>query len=364
MRPRICILASQYFAWGKYGGFGSMARKLAESLAAAGFAVEVVVPRRPGQEASRRLGGVDVHSFRPSRPGEAYRLLRRSAADVFHSQDPSLLTWLAERAHPRRAHLVTCRDPRDLRDWWIEFLFASRRRRLWTPFNWLTESSLLVGRAVRAADAVYCPADFLLAKVQRLFRPAAAPRFLPNLIDVPATPPAKSMPPTCVWVARWDRRKRPEKFLELADRFPRLRFVAVGEGEDADYDRALRRRYAGRDNLEMPGFVDRFAGDGRLDATLARAWVHVNTAAREGLPLTFLEAAAQGCAILSAVDPDGFARRFGARAEDGDFGAALERLLADDPLAKGRAAHAHVRSTCETSIALAAHVAEYERHAA
>ena len=31
-KPHVCILTSQYFNWGKYGGFGSMSRKLAEGL--------------------------------------------------------------------------------------------------------------------------------------------------------------------------------------------------------------------------------------------------------------------------------------------------------------------------------------------
>jgi hypothetical protein len=37
IKPHICILASQYFGWGAYSGFGSMPRKLAGGLAALGF---------------------------------------------------------------------------------------------------------------------------------------------------------------------------------------------------------------------------------------------------------------------------------------------------------------------------------------
>jgi glycosyltransferase involved in cell wall biosynthesis len=53
----------------------------------------------------------------------------------------------------------------------------------------------------------------------------------------------------------------------------------------------------------------------------------VNTSAREGLPNVFVEAAAHGCAILSALDPDKFASRFGHHAIDGDFAGGLESLL-------------------------------------
>lgn len=362
MPPRVCILASQYFAWGKYGGFGSMSRKLATSLAAAGVSVEVIVPRRGAQRPVETVDGVRVSSFDPLRLDEAWRLLRASNAEVFHSQDPTVVTWLAQRAQPHRAHLITCRDPRERSDWWVELRHASWRRRLLTPMNYLTESGLLVRRAVRRADGVYCPAHFLVEKVTRLYRPHAPVAYLPNLVDVPAAPPEKREPPTIAFVARWDRRKRPEIFLDLPRRFPGCRFVAVGVGEDREYDERLRRRHAGVANLEMPGFIDRF-GDAGLDALLARSWILVNTAAREGLPLSFLEAAAQGCAILSAVDPDGFASRFGVRVRDDGFAMALARLLAGDPIAKGREAHRHVRESCETSHALRAHLEEYERHA-
>ena len=362
MPPRVCILASQYFAWGKYGGFGSMSRKLATSLAAAGVQVEVIVPRRGGQRPVEVVDGVTVFSFDPLRLDEAWRLLRASGAEVFHSQDPTVVTWLAQRAQPRRAHLVSCVDPRDQRDWWVEFRYASLRRRLLTPLNYLTESGLLVRRAVQRADAVYCPAHFLVEKVTRLFQPRGGVAYLPYLIDAPPSAPPKHGPPSLAFVARWDRRKRPEVFLDLARRFPSCRFVAVGEGEDRRYDEALRRSHADVANLEMPGFVDRFGGES-LSALLARSWILVNTAAREGLPLTFLEAAAQGCAILSAVDPDGFASRFGEHVVGDDFAAALERLLADDPIEKGREAHRYVLADCETSLALKAHLDEYERHA-
>jgi len=359
-RPRVCILASQYFAWGKYGGFGSMSRKLAATLAAAGCVVSVIVPRRPGQRPEEVIDGVPVRSFSPLAIGEAWRLLRASDADIFHSQDPTLLSWLAQKAHPGRAHLVTCRDPRDLRDWWIEFALASRRRRWLTPFNFLTESAALVRRAVQGADGIFCPAFFLREKVKRVFHPRTEPAYLPNLIDVPRELPRKSERPTFSFVARWDRRKRPELFLELAERYPEHQFVAFGSGEDERHDLRMRQRYGHLPNLELPGFVDRFA-DARLSLRLGESWALVNTAAREGLPLTFLEAAAHGCAIVSGVDPDGFASRFGVQVVDDDFGAGIERLLREDPLARGGAARAHVQMTCETSVALAAHLAQYEK---
>lgn len=364
-RVPVCILTSQYFGWGIYGGFGSMSRKLAEALAADGFEVEVIVPRRQGQEPVEIINGVRVRSFPISRPAEALALIRSSPARIFHSQDPTVLTAAARHVHPGRVHLVTCRDPRDLADWWTEFVYATARRRVLTPLNYFTESGPVVGHAVRRADAVYVPARFLQTKVQRMFRLREPAGFMPNLIDVPETVPHRTGPPVFISVARWDRRKRPEVFLDLAAQFPEYRFIAVGRGSasaESSYDEALRRRYSGIPNLLLPGFINRFTEPEKMRGLLQESWVFVNTAAREGLPLTFLEAAAQGCAILSAVNPDGFAARFGVQVTDGDFAAGVRRILAADPHAAGARAHAYVRAVYENSAALRAHITAYEHH--
>lgn len=364
-QPHVCILTSQYFDWGIYGGFGSMSRKLAESLVRSGYRVSVIVPGRQGQKPVETIGGVEIQSFSPSNVLEACRIIRASRADIFHSQDPTVLTYLAQRLHPRRTHLVTSRDPRELHDWWIEFLYATPMRRLLTPFNYFTESGLFVRQAVRRANGVFCPAHFLKEKVKRLYGLSTLPTLLPNLIDVPATLPQKSERPTMTFVARWDKRKRPWIFLELARQFPDYRFVAVGQGSasaESGFDAELRRRFRDVPNLEMPGLINRFREPERMHQILSDTWIFVSTAVREGLPLTFLEAAAYGCPIISRVDPDQFATKFGKQVRDDDYAAAIRSLLADAPLEKGRAAYEYVRDTYETSKALQAHIDQYERY--
>ncbi|MCP4641987.1 MAG: glycosyltransferase family 4 protein [bacterium] len=360
----VCILVNQYFGFGKIGGFGSMARRLAEALAARGAEVSVIAPASGELTGETLLNGVNVQTFPPTSLPKAIKLIKGSTARIFHSQEPSLLTALAQFVRPDAAHIVTCRDPRDTRDWWTEFRDASVRRKCKIPLNYALEGSILVTRAVRRSHGVYVPADFLKDKVRRMYRPRADVQFLPNLIHVPAEMPPKANPPTLTYIGRLDGRKRPRLFLDLARVFPECRFLVVGRAENADEDQALRAEYAGLPNVEWVGYIDRFADPARMEDVLARTCILVNTSSREGLPMTFLEAGAYGSAILSAVDPDGFATRFGVHVEEDRFADALRSMLAgpDDPKAMGLRARAYVQERYEWDKALDHHIACYRAH--
>lgn len=359
--PPVCILTSQYFGWGKIGGFGSMSRRLAEGLAASGIETSVIVPRRPDQPACEVVNGVTVHTFSPLDIATARRLIKQSPAGIFHSQDPTFLTLLAQVVRRDAKHVVTCRDPRDTADWLNEFRHATWGRRLRIPLNWLLEGSPLVRRAVHRADGVYTPAYFLQDKVRRMYAPRAEVGLLPNLIDIPDAMPEKAAQPTFAFIGRLDKRKRPEIFLELANAFPDCRFILVGKAESDERERELRAKYEALPNLDWVGYIDRFREKERLDAVLAESWALINTASREGLPLTFLEAAGAGCAIISFVNPDDFPARFGRHVADDDFAGALRAVLADPNALHGygRTARAYVMETYEAAAALGLHMEAY-----
>ncbi len=341
-----------------------MSRRLAEALAARGIDTHVIVPRRRTQPAYVLLEGVHVHGFSGLNIIEARRLLKKVAADIFHSQNPSLLTTLARVTCPKAVHLVTCRDPRDLHDWWVEFRDATWRRRIWTPFNMLTEAGPAVGWSVKRAHAVYAPAWCVQARARRIYRLDKDPDFLPNLIQVPDTMPRKNDQPTLTFLGRLDRRKHPEHFLDLVSNFPDVRFQMVGKCDEPAQNKRLYDQYSSLPNLDWIGFVNGFTEPDKMRKILEGSWALVNTASREGLPLTFLEAAAYGCAVVSKVDPDGFATRFGICAHDGDFAKALKALLAnpEDISAKGRRAQEYVRKTYKCEKAVDQHLAVYRKY--
>ena len=354
---KICLICVEIFAWGKFGGFGKQTRTIGRELARRGHEVYAVVPRRRGQRPEEMLDGIRVLGFSPRAPWSAKDLLRDVDADIYHSCEPSLATWLAWRARPQRKHMVTVLDPRDFRDWGTELLYPSYSRPQ-VVANWIYENNPLVRRCVRRVDAVFSMARFLAPKIRTMYGLASDPPFLPTPVEVPATV-RKAETPTVCYAARLDRRKRPELFFELAARFPDVRFVVMGKSRDAGYEATLRRRSEGLSNLEWMGFVDLF-GSGEHSRVLGESWVMVNCAAREGLPNAFLEAAAHRCAILSHVDPDGFASRFGYHAGEDDFDKGLAWLLEGGRWrALGEAGHAHVLETFELGRAVDAHEAAY-----
>ena len=170
----------------------------------------------------------------------------------------------------------------------------------------------------------------------------------------------KAKQPTVCFLGRWDKRKRPEVFFELARQHPDVSFIAMGNAQGRRRDQGLRLRYGDIPNLEMTGFIDQFSSR-RFEEILSRSWILVNTSELEGLPRAFLEAAFHECAILASVDPDGFASRFGYRVTDGNYSGGLQTLLNDSKWrGLGKQGRAHVESTHGREAAVSHHLRVYE----
>jgi glycosyltransferase involved in cell wall biosynthesis len=324
----VCLISTEILGWGKAGGYGFVVRMIGTELIKRDYRVTVIIPRpRDVTEERTTLDGIEVISYPRLAFSRGMQLFREADADIYHSHEPSLGGWLALRAMPHRQHVVTNQDPRLARDWWIEF-----RHPTYSPFQVLKTAAYYENpwtwRSVRRAQRVLVPAQFLKSVVANKYSLPREPTFMPTPIRVPESV-TKASEPTVCYLGRLDRRKRPERFLDLAARFPDVRFICVGEAQDRAYDAQLRQRYAAIPNLQLTGFIDQFR-DQRVSGILGASWVLINTSAREGLPNTYMEAAAHRCAILSAVDPDGFASRFGHHAADGDFESGLRNLLAGD----------------------------------
>jgi len=111
-----------------------------------------------------------------------------------------------------------------------------------------------------------------------------------------------------LWVARSASFKRPQLFIDLAEKFPAEHFIMIcphatgDDGYDMLLDRA--RKVANLRFIERVPFHE-------IISYFRRAKLFVNTSIAEGFPVTFIQAATCGVPILSLkVNPDGFLDRY------------------------------------------------------
>jgi len=363
---RIAYIVSEYFLWGQTGGYGTITRALAEGMARRGHRVFALVPKRtPEARADARqvfeVDGVTVvglpHSYL-ARLRER-RLYRRPRADLFVSVDARFDSWLAMQVAPRAKHAVWLVDPMPFDTYWAEHRddpgAARRFERLATRAAF--EGLRAFGRsALRRADAVWSQPRELSPDARRAAGLTGPVRFVPNPVEVPEGHVAKDDRPLVLFLGRFDWQKQPERFFELARRLPQLDFVAAGAAASPERDARLRAAAAGIPNLSLPGVV---TGETR-DRLLRLAWIVCNTSLREGLPRSFQEGLAYGCALVAAVDPDGLVSRFGAFTAEREFEGAVRGLVeSGEWKRRGAAGRAYVREHHATERALDTHEALY-----
>jgi len=363
---RVCLIATELRGFGAYGGFGVLTHDIAHGLAARGVEVYIAMPRKDGQKPVETIDGITVISY-PSELYDGLRyilpfagLYRMIDADVYHSQEPSISTALAQIAEPRKKHIVTFQDPRSIEDWRKEW--APRRVRRLDEWRFWLSYQRGPGKAARRAHAKYCQAKYIIEKVKCLYRLREKPGFLPNPIKMLPIKSPKAVVPTVCYVGRWDARKRPQLFLDLAVQFPGVKFMFGGACvNDPSIDAQIRQKCSGMQNIEAPGWLNETERTSLLD----RSWILVNTSSRECLPVTYLEAGANKCAILSHCNADGFASNFGFWAERGDlddYAQGLRFLLENNRWkALGEKAHDYVKNTHEHERVIDQHLSVYQQ---
>lgn len=339
----IAILANQILGADKIGGFGSMTMQLGLALASENYKVTIITPIARGKSIIKYDSGITFikTSWIAAVTSNLFKELK---ADIFHSQNQSLFTYIVQKKCPEAIHIVTCRDPRNFRDWITEFTHATFHRKLMIPFNFFSEEGIFLRMAIRKADVVTCPAFSLVPKIMGMYDLKKSPRVSPNIEDVPETIKKKDSHPTVCWVGRFANRKNLDRFLIMAERMPDIKFLVMGNSEEADQQKSFEKRMSILSNVEYLGFRDKF-DDPSFFSIYERSSIFVNTAFREGLPLTFIEAVSRGCALVSALDPDNFVSRFGKVVEADNFEEAVLSLFKDNIWKyKGEEGHKYVMS--------------------
>jgi glycosyltransferase involved in cell wall biosynthesis len=111
-----------------------------------------------------------------------------------------------------------------------------------------------------------------------------------------------------LWVGRSAKIKRPELFIDLAEKTPNERFTMICRRAtgDKNYEEMVRRAKT----IENLDFLKQVEFD-EIENYFARAKFFVCTSKGEGFPNTYIEACKNGTPILSLnVNPDNFLSRF------------------------------------------------------
>ncbi len=350
MDLKVCFIALEFFHWGKYGGIGKVTRDIAEGLVNRGAEVSVIIPKGKNQGTIEYINGVKVFGYPLWQISPRKRVFTNIDANIFHSQDPSFATVRALKSMPDRRHVITFQNPKSSVDWSRVIRYYHPRRIL---YNAIVEPK--VRKEVTKCDRFFCQARFTQDKVKKLYNLQSDPFFLPNPVDIPNDEPIKSDNAVIFFLGRLDGEKNPERFIELAGKFPDIKFVLAGEAH------AIRRRrklskIKKSDNLTLVGFVKGYSKRKLLE----KSWILVNTSISECLPVSFLEALANGCAILSNHDPDKLTSRFGLHVQMNDFENGLDYLLKGDKWRRfGKKGREYVRRTHQKDKVIDLHLNHY-----
>lgn len=358
---RVCFLVGEIFHWGGYGGFGALTRTIGKNLVKKGIEVYVLLLRDTimKHRAIETLDGMTIVSL-PSR--KELSLYKACDADIYHSEDASSGSYFAMKAMPDRKHVITFQDPMFFNELALSQLsfhsnWSNPFYRIKGKLRWKI-GDFLVGKAIHKADGLFSQANYIIPKITSMYGLKKPAEFLPNPVELPKRPVKKADKPTVCFLGRWEPVKRVEDFMELAKRFPDVRFVAAGKAHNDERDRLIRKEYKDVPNLEMPEWV--FAEE--KSKILEESWILINPSIRECLPVSFLEAAAYECAILSSNNPDNFAEKFGYHVRDNDFAKGLKFLLEDEEWReKGRLGRKYVEEVHELNKVIQQHKKIYEK---
>jgi glycosyltransferase involved in cell wall biosynthesis len=306
-KPHVCFVAP--YAWPVLsrdpniqvvGGAEVQQCILARLLAANGYRVSMIAFDY-GQPSPTLVDGVTVYkSFRENagipvlrflhpRLTTMWRALREVDADVYYQRSSAMWTGvIAEfcRRNGKRAIYAGASDRDfDIGQEQIE-LFRDR---------WLYR------RGLARVDRVVAQNPYQVESCRRNHKRDAV--LIPSCYELPKdAKPGKG--DRVLWVGTIHGYKRPEIFLDLAERLPHRRFVMIGgpsiggERLKPGYFEAIRDRAAGLPNVEFTGFLPL----AEVEPWFDRARLLVNTSVYEGMPNVFLQAWARGVPTVATVD--------------------------------------------------------------
>ncbi len=266
------------------------------------------------------------------------RALRRIRPDFIYSQDARAYLGIAARyALSSKCTLI----------WHISSerqLHGFRIRSLRTiPFDYIDKKMMEYG--VRHANHVFGQAKYEDELLQQGYG-RKCDLIVGNWHPEPAQARVKDQRVKVVWIANIRPVKRPEVFVDLADRLRDLedvQFIMMGRPASRRHQRRLAPRLESARNLRYLGEMP----IAEVNRILAESHILVNTSDYEGFPNTFVQAWFRDVPVVSLhVDPDDILKKQGLGFHSGNFEMLVRdtrRLIEDTDLRMhmGRRARAY-----------------------
>jgi glycosyltransferase involved in cell wall biosynthesis len=371
---KVCLVSVEYFAWEINAGFGMFTRKLGTELAKRGVEVEAFITtadyskRAPVGE-YEVIDGVKVKTLPRLRHKLFKGKLYKTDADIIHSESAPFDTALTFQNNPSLPKLITVQDLRSYKERKYLFGLGGEPHSIeWSvpsgplvPLSWLTWNT--AKRNIHHADCVACQAHILQQKVESIFHYSKPTLYLPNFIDVSSFPSKKFDRPSVVWLGRLDHVKRPELMFELAKLAPNVDFYVLGKSHFPKRNEQYLSKYG---NNKVPNIFLMGHQEGKVkEEILNKSWILLNTSFYECLPVSFLEALAHGCALLSTRNPDGYTEKFGyydpSATAQGLLDGLRYLLSADRWAFKGKLGYDFVKQYHKTETEVERHINLYRR---
>jgi glycosyltransferase involved in cell wall biosynthesis len=314
MTPRICfvglenlpVLAPEFERYG-IGGEQVQQSLLAKAFVRRGFPVSMVVGDY-GQPDGSTWSGVQVYKAYRAREGipvvrflyprwsKLWGALRRAAADVYYvscagAQVGQVAMWAGRNGRRmifRIASDADCEPARLLISFW-------RDRKLYEY-------------GLRRATSILAQSLRQQVLMQSNYGLDSSVAYM--LVDAPERELSLAERDiSLLWVSNIQQLKRPEMFIELAQRLPACSASMVGGAVPKTHDLYPRvsASAARVGNLTFHGRLPYRATNQLFD----RARLFVNTSQIEGFPNTFLQAWVRGIPVVSFFDPDDVIQREG-----------------------------------------------------
>ncbi|MBM3233663.1 glycosyltransferase family 4 protein [Candidatus Pacearchaeota archaeon] len=376
---RIGFIVNEFFKYGSYGGYGFATKAIARGLKEKGVETFLLVNTSRLKTMPHPIEieqGIPVIGYKAGKINflKSIPEFKQVDADIFQTCNISLDTNYCMKTMTESKHVINFQDPRNSDDWKEIYSHPTALKQeggTSSSFSYdirFALASLMYKKAILDADGLTVQANYLKDKVNKMFSIKAKYEFMPNPIAIPERKMKKSEKPTAIFLGRLDIIKRPEIFFELAKKFPNINFFIMGTATRKQDNEKFERKYKLR-NLKFLGLI---TNEEKKSEILEKTWMIINTSLHECLPVSFLEAWAHKCAVLSCQNPDDLTRKYGYytgkilgtgldKESMKKFENGMRFLLKDDKWEKlGKNGHEYVRKNHEFDSVIDKHIKYYK----